>query len=187
MNTVAASGGLYAALGASKVLAQPGTLTGSIGVILQLPNFSGITEKVGVDVVTIKSGQFKDAGNSFRPMTPAEQAYLQSTVDTAFESFKNAVAEGRDIPLEKVTPFADGRIILGSQAKELGLIDGFGDVYVGAREVYELAGEPLKEDEYPNLIKKDRKYEQLIQYLESVFSLPIAFSSKVRLLYLMDL
>ena len=122
MGALAASGGLYSALGASKILCSPGTLTGSIGVILEIPNFTKIAEKVGVDMITIKSGKFKDAGNSFRPMTDEDRAYLEATIATAYKDFFQAVVDARKLKPEDVTKFADGRIVLGSQAVELGLV-----------------------------------------------------------------
>lgn len=152
MGAVAASGGLYAALGASKVFCQPGTLTGSIGVILQIPNVSRITDMVGFQMTTVKSGALKDIGNAFRPMTEGEQAYLQTTIDTAHTQFVQAVSESRNIPEEKVREFADGRMILGSDAVSLGLADGFGDIDSAARAVFEILKEPLPEGERPSLV-----------------------------------
>lgn len=185
MESVAASGGLYSALGASRVLCQPGTLTGSIGVIMQIPNFQEITDKLGVDVITVKSGALKDVGNSFRPMTPEEQDFLQQTVSRVHEDFILAVVEGRGIPREKVESFADGRIILGSQAKELNLVDGFGGVYDAARAVFEILGEPLDADETPELIYAEDKFSNFKKLFESITRLPGITSPSVELKYLM--
>ncbi|MCB0340237.1 MAG: signal peptide peptidase SppA, partial [Bdellovibrionales bacterium] len=151
MGTVAASGGLYVALGASKILCQPGTLTGSIGVIVQIPNFKKVVDLVGVDVYTIKSGELKDAGNSFRAMTEREREFLQSTVDVAYGQFVDAVTQSRSLDEAKVREFADGRLILGSQAIDYGIADGYGDVQDAARMVFEQLGTPLSLDENPNL------------------------------------
>ncbi|MDC0357603.1 signal peptide peptidase SppA [Oligoflexia bacterium] len=185
MGTVAASGGLYAALGASKVFCQPGTLTGSIGVILQVPNVSKIVSKYGFDMVTIKSGELKDAGNMFRAMTEKDRQFLQATVAEAHEAFVQAVIDGRGLERKAVEKFSDGRLILGSQAKELGLVDDFGDVYAAARVVYELAGEPLKEDEMPELLYSVGKFAELKKLLDTVVSLPSIFESHTKLQYLM--
>ena len=174
MGSVAASGGLYSALSATKVYAQPGTVTGSIGVIMQAPNFSEITKKYGVDMVTIKSGKFKDAGNSFRKMTEDERAYLQSTVNDIQDDFVQAVIEGRKLSAEKVKTFADGRIIVGRKAKELGLVDELGGVHDAAAAVFDILGEPLEEGEYPKLYYPEDKIEKLKKIFEAVLDLPAA-------------
>ena len=161
MGSVAASGGLYAAVGAKKVFAQPGTLTGSIGVILQLPNFSKIADQYGFQMITIKSGELKDVGNSFRPMTTSDRAFLQASVNKVREDFVDAVVEGRGIERAVVDSIADGRIILGSEALDYGMIDGYGTIYDGAREIYEMAGVPLEEGEIPNLIYDEDQFSQL--------------------------
>lgn len=166
MGSVAASGGLYAALGASKVYAQPGTLTGSIGVILELPNLTKVAENFGVEMITIKSGKLKDVGNMFRAMTDEERAFLEATASSAHQDFIQAVVEGRALPKDDVLNFADGRVILGSEAKRLKLIDEFGDVYDAARAVFDLLGTPLKAGEVPKLKYKRDKYERIFELLE---------------------
>lgn len=186
MSGVAASGGLYVTLGASRVLAQPGTLTGSIGVLLQIPNFTKIADTIGVDFVTIKSGKLKDAGNTFRPMTDEEREFLQMTILSANQDFINAVSEGRGIPREQVEKFADGRVILGTEARQLGLIDGFGDIYDAARAVFELLGEPLADKEVPRLIYAGDKFERIRDILESFSSIREIFSRTPRLQYIMN-
>lgn len=172
MGAVAASGGCYSALGATKVYAQPGTLTGSIGVILQIPNFEDLSKKIGVDMITIKSGALKDAGNSFRAMTAEERAYLQRTADEAHEVFITDVATARNIPVETVRKFADGRVILGTEAKELGLVDAFGDTYDAARELYSISAHPLEKGEVPNLIRKEDRFGEFRKLLGAWTSLP---------------
>jgi len=185
MGAVAASGGLYAALGASKVFCQPGTLTGSIGVILQLPNFSKIVDKIGFEMVTIKSGELKDAGNSFRDMTQRERKFFQDTIDEAYEEFVQAIIDGRGLTREEVMKFADGRILLGSQAKKVKLVDEYGDIYDAARAVYELAGNPLKEDESPNLLFPDSRFSELREFLGAVLKIPKIFQGRMKIHYLM--
>lgn len=186
MGALAASGGLYSALGASKILCQPGTLTGSIGVLMELPNFTKIMEKVGVEFITLKSGKLKDAGNTFRPMNEEERNFLQSTILAAHEEFVRAVSESRGLPLETVRTFADGRVILGSQAKELKLIDGFGDLFAAAREVFALRGEALGAEENPKLIYAGDKFERVRKILESVSSWGSFFSRSPKLQYLLQ-
>ncbi len=168
MGSVAASGGLYAALGASKVFSQPGTITGSIGVIMQVPNFQKVSEKLGVDVITIKSGKLKDVGNSFRQMTDEERVFLETTVAKAHEDFIEAVAVGRGIEIAKVREFADGRVILGADAKGLRLVDEFGDVYQAAHAALALAGVTLTDQEQPKLFYPEDKFGQFKQLIEGV-------------------
>ena len=170
MGSVAASGGLYVALGASKVLAQPGTLTGSIGVIMQAPNFTQIADKLGLQMITIKSGKFKDAGNVFREMTDEDREFLQSTVDVLYRDFRAAVVSSRGIPLEKVNKFADGRVIVGSQALDYGLVDGMGDLYDAARMVFEVKGKPLPKGIQPQLVFSDDNLEKFRTLFENVLS-----------------
>ncbi|MBN8550869.1 MAG: signal peptide peptidase SppA [Deltaproteobacteria bacterium] len=185
MGSLAASGGLYSALGASKIYAQPGTLTGSIGVIMQLPNFTKIADKVGFEMVTVKSGKFKDVGNSFREMTPEDRAFLENTIARVQDEFVQAVATGRNLSVEKVRTFADGRVILGSQAKELKLIDEIGDVYDAARAVFDLRNEPLKSEEEPNIFYPMDKFGQFKRFFESISSIPQLFSRSMELRYMM--
>jgi protease-4 len=172
MGSLAASGGLYSAVGASKILCQPGTQTGSIGVVMQIPNFTTIANKVGFDMITVKSGSLKDAGNQFRPMTDVERRFLEDTAAKVHAGFIKAVSEGRNIPEEKVRSFADGRVLLGSEAKELGLVDEFGDVYDAGREALKLAKIELKPDEVPNLIYVNQKKGFLQRAFEGTASLP---------------
>lgn len=185
MGSVAASGGLYSALGASKILAQPGTMTGSIGVIMQVPNFTKVADWAGVQMLTIKSGKLKDAGNQFREMLPEEREYLEKSVAAVHGQFISAVADGRSLNRENVEKFADGRIILGSEAKEFGLIDGYGDVYEGGRLVFELLGKPLKPNELPSMIFPDDTLSELKKALHSLSSLPAIFSGEKRMMFLM--
>ena len=185
MGSVAASGGLYSALGASKILAQPGTLTGSIGVIMQVPNLTKIANWAGLDMVTIKSGKLKDVGNQFREMLPEEREYLEKSIATVHDQFIDAVAEGRNLDRAKVVTFADGRIVLGSEAKANGLIDGYGDVYEGGRLVFELLGEPLKAGELPSLVFPDDTLSDLKRALQSFSSIPRMFSGEKKMMFLM--
>lgn len=172
MGSLAASGGLYSAVGASKILCQPGTQTGSIGVVMQIPNFTTIANKVGFDMITVKSGALKDAGNQFRPMTEVERKFLEDTAAKVHDAFIKAVSEGRNIPEDKVRSFADGRVLLGSEAKAYGLVDDFGDVYDAGREALKLAKVELKPDEVPNLVFVNEKKGFLQRALQSASSLP---------------
>ena len=140
MGSVAASGGYYVACGADSILANPGTTTGSIGVILEIPNVEGLMKKLGVKFQVIKSGKFKDTGSPYREMTPEERRYLQSYIDNAFQQFVSVVAENRHITRSKVLSFADGRIFTGKQALALGLVDKLGDYQDAIDLAWKMAG-----------------------------------------------
>lgn len=140
---IAASGGYYAAAACNKIVSQPSTLTGSIGVIMQIPNFRKVADLVGVNMVTIKAGKMKDVGNSFRDMTDEERAYLQKTASDVHENFMAAVASGRSIDRAKLAEIADGRVFVASEAVKLGLVDLLGDSHLAARTVYDVLGTPL--------------------------------------------
>ncbi len=140
MGDVAASGGYYISTAADRIVANETTLTGSLGVIFQLTNFSEAADKYGISQVVIKSGKFKDIGNSFRKMTPEEREILQSLVDESYDEFVDVISEGRGIPKERVREIADGRIYSGSQARELGLVDSFGGLDEAAAIAAEEAG-----------------------------------------------
>ncbi|NLF26192.1 MAG: signal peptide peptidase SppA, partial [Deltaproteobacteria bacterium] len=180
MGSVAASGGLYAALGASKIFAQPGTLTGSIGVILQVPNLRRVTEKLGVEMLTIKSGKFKDAGNAFREMTEDERAFLQSTVDEVNAEFVNAIVTGRGLDRSEVEKFADGRVLLGSNAVTLKLVDKIGGVYEAAREVFEILEKPLGPKEQPEIFYVEDKFARFRKFVEGLLDLPLSLRESVQ-------
>ena len=126
LNDLAASGGYYAALGADTIIANRATITGSIGVIAQFPEFTELFEKIGVEVRTIKSGDLKDIGTFDRAMTDQEKEILQSIIDDAYQQFIDAVVAGRGISRDEAITLADGRIYSGSQALEVNLIDAVG-------------------------------------------------------------
>jgi len=124
---VAASGGYYVAAAADRIVANPGTITGSIGVIMQIPNLGGLLEKVGIRATVIKAGQFKDLASITRDLTEPERQILQGVMDDVHGQFIEAVATGRHLDRSKVEPLADGRIFSGRQALALGLVDELGD------------------------------------------------------------
>ncbi len=129
MGSVCASGGYYIAAAGEKVYANPSTITGSIGVIMQSVILEELLKKIGVKSNTIKAGELKDAGTPFREMTPEERAYLDGIVKNIHEQFIKDVAAGRKMDFEKVKTMADGRIYTGLQAKDLGLVDSIGNFY----------------------------------------------------------
>jgi protease-4 len=126
MGGMATSGGYYIASACEKIVANPGTLTGSIGVIMQLTNFEEVMKKIGVKGLNIKSGANKDIGSPFQPLSPEGREILQSLVDNVHSQFVRAVASARGMDETKVRKLADGRVYSGAQAKELGLVDQFG-------------------------------------------------------------
>ena len=135
---VAASGGCYIAMAADKIVAEPGTITGSVGVIMQTSNVEGLFEKIGVKVTPITSGKYKDIGSSYRPMTDAEKAILQDMVDDTYAQFFAAVKAGRpNVKPEDLTEYTDGRVFTGQRAYNLGFVDKLG----GEEEARLLAGE----------------------------------------------
>ncbi len=128
MGSVAASGGYYIACASNLIVANPGTITGSIGVIMQFSNFEELLKKIGIKGVVLKSGEHKDIGSPFREMTPEEKRIMQEVLDNVHQQFIQAVAEGRKLDRSKVVQIADGRIMTGEQAKNLGLVDQMGNL-----------------------------------------------------------
>lgn len=128
MGAIAASGGYYVAAGTDGIMANPGTITGSIGVIIGYTNFEEILQKIGLYPVVVKSGEYKDMGSPVRKMTEKEKKLLQNFVDSTHRQFVAAVAEGRKMDPAKVRSVADGRIITGEEAKSLGLVDRLGNI-----------------------------------------------------------
>ena len=128
MGGMATSGGYYIAAACDKIVANPGTLTGSIGVIMQLTNVEEVMKKIGIKGINIKSGANKDIGSPFQPLSPEGREILQSLVDNVHSQFVAAVAQGRGMAESDVRKLADGRVYSGAQAKQLGLIDQFGSL-----------------------------------------------------------
>jgi protease-4 len=128
MGSVAASGGYYIACASNLIVANPGTITGSIGVIMEFSNFEELLKKIGIKGVVLKSGEHKDIGSPFREMTPEEKTIMQEVLDNVHQQFIQAVADGRKLDRSKVFQIADGRIFTGEQAKNLGLVDKMGNL-----------------------------------------------------------
>ncbi len=140
MGAVAASGGYYVSLPASSIVANPGTITGSVGVISQFFHIEELFDKLGIDVTTIKSGRFKDSGSSFREMEEFEKSYWQDLMDDVYEQFVTAVASAREFDLDRAYELAEGRIYTGRQAYEIGLIDTLGTYEDAIRIAADLGG-----------------------------------------------
>jgi len=151
---VTSSGGYYIACVSDKIVANPGSITGSIGVILELANISGLMKKVGVESVVIKSGKYKDIGSIFRAMSQEERDFLQGVIDDTHDQFIEAVAAGRGIDKAKIVPLADGRVFTGRQAKQIGLVDEIGNMQTAIKIAADMAG--IKGE--PSIIEKKKRF-----------------------------
>jgi len=140
MGSIAASGGYYIAAPSTRIIANPGTLTGSIGVIMEIPNLEGLMNKIGIRTEVIKSGRNKDIGSMFRTMKKEERELLQGLMDNVHEQFIRAVAEGRKKNIEDVREIADGRVFTGEQAVANGLVDELGTLEDATKVAAKLAG-----------------------------------------------
>ena len=157
MGSVAASGGYYIAAAGDRIVANPGTLTGSIGVKMEFANLEKLLEKIGVKGMVVKAGEYKDMGSPFREMTAHEKLLLQWVIDDVHSQFIEAVAKGRNLPEADVKAIADGRIFTGRQALQLKLVDQLGDLEESIRVAAELAGIKGK----PKVVKKEKKVQFL--------------------------
>jgi protease-4 len=140
MGSVAASGGYYIAAPAREIIANPGTIIGSIGVIMEFTNFRELLDKIGLNSVVVKSGEYKDIGSPTREMTDAEREILQNLIDDIHSQFVKSVAEGRNIDEAIIRSIADGRVFSGRRAMEMGLVDGMGNLEVAIKRAAQLAG-----------------------------------------------
>ena len=178
MGSTAASGGYYVACAADTIMANPGTLTGSIGVIMQFTQLKGLYDKIGLEHQVIKSGEFKDTGSPFRGLTEKEQAVLQATVDDVYNQFVDTILEARNSLLNRseIVELADGRIFSGQQALDSKLLDQLGNL----PDAIELAAELANIDGKPKVVRKEKKTSLLAQLLgiqqppalNEMFSLP---------------
>lgn len=155
--SLGASGGYYIASAADKIIANPGTITGSIGVIMPFSNMEDLLGKIGMKAGVVKSGKFKDLASPTREMTPEERDILQASVNDVHSQFIEAIAKGRGMEAEKVRALADGRIYTGRQALEAGLVDklgGFEDAVDLLAELASMKGEPgiIREKEEKGLL-----------------------------------
>ncbi len=137
---IGASGGYYVALPADSIFVLPGSITGSIGVIMQFPNAEELFRKVGVELQVVKSGELKDIGSPARELTETERGVLQGLVNDVWEQFVSAVMEGRDLDREQVVGLADGRVFSGAHAVEVGLADGIGTLQDAVNAAGRMAG-----------------------------------------------
>jgi len=162
MAGVAASGGLYVACAADSIVCNPGTLTGSIGVILSFPNTEELFRKVGIRLEVVKTGAYKDMGSMWRPMSEDERKLLQDVLTNVYDQFIDAIVEGRSLTREEILPFADGRIFTGEQALDHGLVDRLGDL----EEAVELAARMGGLSEHPSVVRRERRRVGLFEFFE---------------------
>lgn len=164
MGSLAASGGYYVASAADVIVANPGTVTGSIGVLIQVPNISGFLQKIGVKSVVVKSGEYKDLASMTREMTGVERHILQGLMDDVHNQFIDVVAKARKLDRKRVVALADGRIFTGREAKALGLVDQLGNLQDAIDRAAALAGLPGK----PKVIQERKRRFFLLDLLSSV-------------------
>jgi protease-4 len=184
MGAVAASGGYYIACPADMIVANAGTLTGSMGVIMEIPNIEGLMQKIGVEHQVIKSGRHKDIASVFKTMSAEERALLQEVLDDVHEQFIEAVSQGRGLKVDKVKAIADGRIFTGRMAKEIGLVDELGNLDVAIKFAGELSG---IEGE-PDVVQKEEE-EGFFDLIRGAFSRSLFAESLpgIKLQYLLAL
>jgi protease-4 len=174
MGSLAASGGYYIACASDRIFANPGSITGSIGVIVQLANISRLLEKVGVKSVTIKSGEHKDMGSMTKDLSPQDQKIFQDVLDDVHDQFIEVVAKSRRMDKEKVREISDGRIFTGRQAVSLGLIDELGNLSDAVNCAAQMAGIKGK----PRIVEERKRLFSLLDFLggSKIFSFPVSAS-----------
>ncbi|MEA5114396.1 MAG: signal peptide peptidase SppA [Geobacteraceae bacterium] len=175
MGSVAASGGYYISAPATMIYANPGTLTGSIGVLMKLTNVQGLLGKIGMSSFVLKSGKFKDSGSPVRPMTSEERQLFQGVIDSMHSQFVRAVAEGRKLPVSKISDLADGRVFTGEQALQAKLVDKIGNFQDAVDAAAKMAGIEGK----PKLIYPEEKRKSLLSLLVEGTSDRIAEKLKI--------
>lgn len=161
MGSLAASGGYYIAAAGDRVVANPGTLTGSIGVKMEFANLEKLLDKIGVKGMVVKAGEYKDIGSPYREMTPAEGQLLQAVIDDVHSQFIEAVAKGRGLTDAEVRSIADGRIFTGRQALQLKLVDQLGDLEDSIQAAADLAGIKGK----PKVVRREKRI-RFMDYLK---------------------
>jgi len=161
LGSMATSGGYYVACAAERIVANPGTLTGSIGVVVHLANFEKLLSRLGIEGQVVKSGDFKDMGSIYRPLSERERNILQEVVNDVHEQFVEDVARSRNMELEQVRTIADGRIFSGRQAKGLGLVDELG----GLKEAIQLAAKMAQIKGEPLVLEEPKEKFSLLRWL----------------------
>ena len=162
MGNLAASGGYYIACASDKIVANPGTLTGSIGVIMTFSNIEELMKKIGMKTEVIKSGKFKDIGSPVRRFTEEEKKLIQGVIDDVYDQFVHAVSDSRSMDVHKVKELSDGRIFTGKQAFEIGLVDELG----GLEDAVKLAAELVGIEGKPKIVSEKKERSLLFRLLE---------------------
>jgi protease-4 len=187
LGSVGASGGYYIACSAQKILANPGTITGSIGVIAQFVSYEDLLKWAKLDVEVIKSGEFKDVGSPFKKMTEADKEYIQQLIDNVYSQFKLAISESRKMDLKEVDKIADGKVFTGEQAKNLKLVDELGTLGDAISIAGALGG--IKGD--PNVSHYPKKKMSILDFILSKFNAKLPTGSILKegfgLFYLVDM
>ena len=176
MGSLAASGGYYVAAGTEKIFALPGTITGSIGVIIKFPNFKTLYDKIGVEFKTIKSGKFKDIGSPDRKMGEDEEKLLQDSIMDVYEQFINDILASRKIDEKILREYADGRIVTGNFAYKVGLVDALGsymDAFEDMKKSYKLDDAKIYVDKTDKTLLE--KIMENITYFKNLFKLEAGF------------
>ncbi len=168
IGSVGASGGYYIACAARKIFANPGAITGSIGVVAEFASYEKLLEWAKVDVEVIKSGKYKDVGSPFREMTDEDREYMQGLMNSVYSQFKSAVAESRNLDMAEVDKIADGKVFTGEQAKQLKLIDETGTI----NDAIDLAAKMAGIKGQPNIVYYPKKKSQFLELLQSKLDIP---------------
>ena len=184
MDSMAASGGYYVSAPCTKIYAQKGTMTASIGVISQFVNFKNLSEWFGLKIETVKSGKLKDFGSPYRDMTDEERGYWQNMSNTIHEDFIQDVAKARNIDVNKLREVADGRVIIGTKAKEANLIDEIGGINDASVAMFKELNIKLGENEMPKLYYTENKLKEFKKLLNQSLSFFSRSQQGVRLMYL---
>ncbi|MCJ7576894.1 MAG: signal peptide peptidase SppA [candidate division Zixibacteria bacterium] len=171
MGSVGASGGYYVACAADTIIANPGTLTGSIGVLLEFPVAEELFKKIGLRFEVVKSGEFKDVGTYNRRMTEAERKLLQSVIDDTYDQFVEVLVENRNLSEEEALKIADGSIFTGRQAKKLGLVDELGDLEDAIKIAGKMGGIEGPPKTIKERVRKVTFFDLLTQQMEELFKL----------------
>jgi protease-4 len=174
MGGVAASGAYYVACAADSIVANAGTLTGSIGVIMMFPNTEDLFRKVGIRFETVKTGKYKDIGTMWRPMTDDERKLLEGVLSNVYDQFVDAIVEGRSLAREDILPYADGRIFSGDQAQEYGFVDRLGDL----DDAIQLAGQMAGISGQPVVVRKERRRVSFWDFLDNKMNQVTGLSSR---------
>ena len=175
ISSVAASGGYYIAIATNKIFANPGSITGSIGVIMEYPIIEELMDRIGIEFNTIKSSEYKDSGSPFREMTEDENLYFQDLINDLYEQFVEEVSNQRDIPITKVRDIANGKIFSGKQALEIGLIDTLGTI----NDAIEYLKVINRFNEDINLVKMPNEEKSIFDFIFNILSYKLEPSNEI--------